>query len=886
MPEAERHKEAWDRVGIVASLERRNHARNGVHAHTAQLMHGRPKKKSERNVRASDTNATARAACKVVSQPLSFAVRSDAPRASARSRCDDTDWLLGTPSFTRVEMKPDLNEQPGSVAPESGLRESANGAAERLRILTEAAHEFAEKSTDSKTLLEAVAAVVGNRWGDSCSILLVAGDGTTLEPAAFYDADRDLAAELERAAIVAGLRVGEGIAGRVVQSGRSFSAPDGADSEPVTEAARDWPDRMSPHAVLAVPLRARGVVIGAILALRHRTRHAFSVEDRRLLESLAEHAALAIDNARLFEAERAARHAAQAARRREAFLARITSVISSSLEYERTLDAIARLTVPEAADYCVLFDSRGGVLASAHRDPESEALLRRILDGIPNSPAIDVLAAKKSVLLREVPQSLVERYFPEGERRELVEALGVRSLVLAPLSARGHVIGVLQLGMTSSGRLFDDEDVELAEAIGRRAGLAIDNARLFEAQRRAREAAELARGEAETLYRVVDAANRATSLEAVYDAALSAIRQALGIERAAVLSLDADKRMRFETWRGLSDRYRAAVEGYSPWPPDDPEPEALFVSDVERDPPLEPFREVFRAEGIRALAFVPLVYQSRLLGKFTLYHGEVTVFSDWQMAVARSIADQVASALGRRVAAQEREQLIQRLRETLRTNELFAGVLGHDLRNPLNAIMTGAQLVRMRSKEENVLRAAGRILSSGERMGRMISQILDFTRIRAGGGFVLQRSRVDLGVTCQQVLDEFGTSERRLLCDTTGDPSGYWDVDRLSQVISNLVGNAVQHGARDRPIVVRLDGSRPDVVTLEVRSGGEVPSDLLPTLFLPFRGNLERTDRGQGLGLGLYITHQIVLAHGGTLDVRSQHGETAFVAVLPRGKEG
>src|SRR5689334_15951729 len=160
--------------------------------------------------------------------------------------------------------------------------------------------------------------------------------------------------------------------------------------------------------------------------------------------------------------------------------------------------------------------------------------------------------------------------------------------------------------------------------------------------------AELAYAETELLYRLTDAVNRAQSVEEVYEASLDTIKSALDVSRAAILFFDPDGVMRFKAWRGISDAYRAAVEGHTPWRPGDRAPEPVWIEDVENDASMLAFRAAFRAEHIRALAFVPLVYESRLLGKFMLYSDEPRCLTEREKSVARSIADQVASAVGRK----------------------------------------------------------------------------------------------------------------------------------------------------------------------------------------------------------------------------------------------
>ncbi|HTQ03207.1 MAG TPA: response regulator [Polyangiaceae bacterium] len=222
----------------------------------------------------------------------------------------------------------------------------------------------------------------------------------------------------------------------------------------------------------------------------------------------------------------------------------------------------------------------------------------------------------------------------------------------------------------------------------------------------------------------------------------------------------------------------------------------------------------------------------------------------------------------------------------LRLNELFVGILGHDLRNPLGALVTGTQLLEAQVKDEKQLRTLQRMRSAGQRMTDMIEQLLDLTRARLAGGlgFARTRRRVDVKNLVERTIEELHglDAEHRILveavsgCTTTGDP------DRLLQLFSNIIANALHHGQAGSPVEVKLTCSEQEVC-LSVHNDGVIAPELLPTLFDPFRKRGTTRSKSRGLGLGLFISQQIALAHGGSVEVESTaETGTLFTVRIPR----
>jgi two-component system, sensor histidine kinase and response regulator len=175
-----------------------------------------------------------------------------------------------------------------------------------------------------------------------------------------------------------------------------------------------------------------------------------------------------------------------------------------------------------------------------------------------------------------------------------------------------------------------------------------------------------------------------------------------------------------------------------------------------------------------------------------------------------------------------------------------------------------------------------RLSASADRMSKMIDELFDLARARQGGGIpIVRQSGVDLLPVAERIVAELA-SGRELVLDSRGDLRGDYDPDRLGQVLSNLLGNALRHGSPEGPVHLELDGTDAARLVLAVRNRGQIPSDILSCLFEPFRRGKVRAGSKDGLGLGLFIVEQIVLAHGGTINAESVDAITTFRVALPR----
>jgi signal transduction histidine kinase len=233
-------------------------------------------------------------------------------------------------------------------------------------------------------------------------------------------------------------------------------------------------------------------------------------------------------------------------------------------------------------------------------------------------------------------------------------------------------------------------------------------------------------------------------------------------------------------------------------------------------------------------------------------------------------------------------RLAEERARTAEFQERFVAIVGHDLRSPLTSMTLGVQSLKrtIGPQHADILRRMG---ASGARMERMIEQLLDLARSRLGGGIRVVLSRVDFGTLVEGVAEELRASwgEGTLQVDVQRGVDGQWDGDRLGQVVSNLVGNALAYRAPDTIVRLSVRAQRDDAVLTVHNDGPPIPATLIPVLFDPFRRGEQggRSAHTAGLGLGLFITRELVAAHGGTIGVESdERAGTTFTVTLGRSR--
>lgn len=242
------------------------------------------------------------------------------------------------------------------------------------------------------------------------------------------------------------------------------------------------------------------------------------------------------------------------------------------------------------------------------------------------------------------------------------------------------------------------------------------------------------------------------------------------------------------------------------------------------------------------------------------------------------------------LAEAERAQAVaeQREREAIEVGvfrERLIAIVGHDLRNPLNAVMIGATHLasskNLNDAEREIVRG---LVHSGTRMKYIIAQLLDFTRARLVGGFPISPMRLNLPTVVVRVVEELRiVTGRKIVVHESGRLDGEWDPGRLGAAFANVLSNAAEHAHPGTPIEIVLTGGD-DVVTCDITNqGNAIPADVIQSLFEPFRQLDPLAHRDEGnVGLGLYIARESIRAHGGACHAASVGGRTTFTFVLPR----
>jgi signal transduction histidine kinase len=575
-------------------------------------------------------------------------------------------------------------------------------------------------------------------------------------------------------------------------------------------------------------------------------------------------------------------------------------------------DAIAQLTVEQGMQAIGAIDAAFWLVApgathlemlawSSNQDTKT-AERYKVVPLTGDTPLAHAVRTGEPVFLRSL-DDYAERFPASRARLEQIRTAGQRAFVALPVVSDGRPLAGIVFTFDHE-REYTTADKAFKAILARQCALALARVLQQEQERALREAAERAaaaekeaRTEIELLYDLIASANQLDDPNAVFDLALHTVCRGARSDRAAILLFDSDGVLRFKAAHGLSADYQHAVEGHTPWQRDTVGPTPIAVHDTEADPAWESYRDVFRTEGIRALAFVPLVHQRRLIGKFMLYRNEPRKFDVRDLQFTQTVAIHVAHAVERKRAEVElarafREERQARLEadEATRAREEILSVVSHDLRNPLGTILMGATSLlnvdgdrgahRLRTIAERIHRQAGR-------MARLIEDLVDFAGIQAGQ-LAIERKAHKPEEILSATSDIFSAmaQERGLHFEMRAVPNLPaidCDSERAVQVMSNLVANALKVTPRGGAISIGAEPKDKSVVFFVRDTGPGIEAEELPQLFQRYWRS--KHSQYKGAGLGLSIAQGIVDAHGGRIWAESQlgRGTTFYFSLVSSG---
>jgi len=387
---------------------------------------------------------------------------------------------------------------------------------------------------------------------------------------------------------------------------------------------------------LAVPVKARGKVL-AVLNGEKNEVDAFTPEEINLFVTLANQMAIAIENARLHRRMREQLEKLKREAEDRALVQRIASLVNSSLDVKEILEITAKQMVQNfQVDHSgiLIFDDENKTGEVVAEYPPQGATGARIeLEGYPAAQFI--IKEKKPLAIEDTLASPLM-----APVRNIMEYLGIRSMLIVPLIVQENVIGSIGLDVMENKRSFSQEEIELARTIANQVALAIQNARLYEGiQKRYHQMG--------ALQDAVKVINSELKLDAVLNVLVNVSISLLEADRSGIFLFSEETgELECVAWQGLSPDYLKAVKGIIPWPKDVKErPSPYVIPDVLKDPLLASLRDITTQEGIGSTIYLPLFHRGELLGALALYYNEPRRHSPYIVALAQTLADQAAVAI-------------------------------------------------------------------------------------------------------------------------------------------------------------------------------------------------------------------------------------------------
>ena len=601
------------------------------------------------------------------------------------------------------------------------------------------------------------------------------------------------------------------------------------------------------------------------------------------------------------------------------FLASASGILAASLDYDTTLASLARLVVPEIADWClvdIICDNQlVRRVAAAHADPKKQELVEQLQNYPPDltlkKGIAEIIRTGKSKITNFISDEQIQAISLNASHLKILQELNPTSGISVPLIVRGRVLGAMTL-VSSSGRRYPTNSLMLAQELARRAAVAVDNARLYTETQQSQQAALQAASRTARLQAITAALSESLTPVQVAEVIVEQGMAALGAS-SALVALVTKSGTELEIVRAVGYE-QEALDSWSRFSIYTSVPLAEAVrtkqpiwqepttTRVARYPHLA---QEYARYNYRAWISIPLIVEGRAIGGMSLAFGEIQEFNQDDQPFILALAQQCGQAM-ERARLYEAEQTAREAAENAnRIKDEFLAVLSHELRSPLNPILGWSKLLQTKKLDEKTIPQALKTIERNARLqAQLIEDLLDISRILQGK-LSLNIYPVDLASVILAAMEtvrlsaEAKSIEMHIRLEPhLGQVLG--DSGRLQQIVWNLLSNAVKF----TPALGRVDIRLEQVGSGEWEVGGkEIPNhspvyaqiivsdtgkgidpNFLPYVFEYFRQeNSSTTRKFGGLGLGLAIVRHLVELHGGTVQVESRGEDqgATFTVRLP-----